>query len=390
MTSPSKIIATLLLAGAPALSLGAAPLDAQSLLSSRGFGLVVDPVDARAAGLGGTGLGLFGPNLSLVNPASIAGLPAPALASSFRFDSFSASLDGAEASGGTARFPLLHAAAPLGDRWSVSLGYGGLVDQTWAAQLEQTDTLAGDEATITDRISSRGGLGHFRFGAAYQAGARFAAGVGLDVYTGLLQRESVRTIAGPFNPTREFRQWSYSGLGYAAGVRWTPSEALTLAGAVNLGGTVSAEPADTAGAATGEYTLPVRAHLGGSGRVGQNTLVALSTEWAGWSGLADALSPGAGETRDTWSVQGGVEWDALTVRERPVPLRVGGRYRQLPFGWAEEAGMAERALTAGLGLRLAGGAANLDVSLERGWRDGQPGFEEGYWRTMLSLNILGR
>jgi hypothetical protein len=370
---------------------GAAPLEAQSLLSSRGFGLVVDPVDARSGGLGGAGLGLFDVNLSLVNPASIAGLPAPALVSSFRFDSFSATVDGASTSGGTARFPLLHAAAPLGERWAVSLGYGALVDQTWGAQVATPDTLAGEAVTYLDRFESRGGIGRFRFGAAYQAGARFAAGLGLDLYTGLLQRQFSRGIEGSFDNTLELREWSYSGLGYSGGVRWTPSEALTLAAAVNAGGTVRAESADTATTpGSADYALPLRAHLGGSAIVGQNTMVALAGEYAGWSSLAGDLGAGAGPARDTWTVQGGVEWSAITVRERPLPLRVGGRYRQLPFGFDESAGMTERALTAGAGLRLAGGAANLDVSLERGWRGGQPGFDEGYWRTMLSLNVLGR
>src|SRR5690606_41251066 len=51
----------------------AAPARAQSLFSARGLGMPVQPVDARARALGGVGVGLFGRNMSMVNPAEIAG-----------------------------------------------------------------------------------------------------------------------------------------------------------------------------------------------------------------------------------------------------------------------------------------------------------------------------
>ena len=50
------------------LSAGAAP--AQSLLSARGLGLPLEPVDARARGLGGLPLGLPDAQMSMVNPAA--------------------------------------------------------------------------------------------------------------------------------------------------------------------------------------------------------------------------------------------------------------------------------------------------------------------------------
>ena len=75
-----------------------------------------------------------------------------------------------------------------------------------------------------------------------------------------------------------------------------------------------------------------------------------------------------------------------------LPLRIGGRYEQLPFRWTSTAEFPnERAVTAGLGFGFNGGAALIDASAERGWRGGTAaGVDEPYWRFSFSLSILGR
>ncbi|HEV2129902.1 MAG TPA: hypothetical protein VGR27_02290, partial [Longimicrobiaceae bacterium] len=186
---------------------------------------------------------------------------------------------------------------------------------------------------------------------------------------------------------------SYSGLSYNAGVRWNPSEAFALGASVGQGGTLESRPEDAALPAL-SYQLPLTASFGGSGRVTPTTLVALSGRWTGWSATDDALSA-AGGARDTWSVGGGIEWEAFTAGERVFPFRLGARYATLPFAWqaaAEGDGLlTERALTGGAGIRLAGGAAVADLALERGTRGGDAaGLSESFWRMAVSLTVLGR
>jgi hypothetical protein len=380
---------TLTLLAVLASAVAAMPAASQSLTSSRGLGLVVDPTDARAAGLGGVTHGLPGANLSLVNPAGIAGVPVATLIASFRSDVFSAEMPTGTVDANTARFPLLHAAAPAGERWVVSLGFGSLLDQTWAVEVGDTLLVGGEPIGVRDIFESVGGAGRFRLGGAYRFGERLAVGAGLDLYTGSQRRQFRRDFAGPFDPTVETREWSYGGLGYAGGIHWEPSDAAAIGVAVSAGGRLEARPLAGDGA-RGTYALPLQASLAGSARVLPDLLLAASGDWAGWSSVEGDLVAG-GVTRDTWSAQGGLEWTGMMLRDRPMPIRLGGRYRQLPFGWTETAEIDERALTGGLGLRLAGGAANIDVSVERGWRGGdQLGINESYWRTMLSLNVFGR
>src|SRR5690606_42016285 len=107
--------------------------------------------------------------------------------------------------------------------------------------------------------------------------------------------------------------------------------------------------------AVGSYDLPVTLHAGGSARVAPTLLATLSGDWAGWSTL-DARLEDVGGARDSWSVRGGLEWDGIQLRDRPGPIRLGGRHSALPFSWgqplAPTEGATERATTSGTGLVL--------------------------------------
>jgi hypothetical protein len=100
----------------------------------------------------------------------------------------------------------------------------------------------------------------------------------------------------------------------------------------------------------------------------------------------------SGGARDVMGAAGGVEYTGLRIFAKEVPLRLGGRYSQLPFRWTGSAEFPnERAVTAGLGYRLGGRAAMFDAAAERGWRGGETaGIDEPYWRLSFSLPVLGR
>jgi hypothetical protein len=382
----------LVLAAAALLPDGVA---AQSALASRGLGYPMEAIDARSRALGGS-IGFADPRLSLVNPAALAALPAPTIGFTYQGDSFDPGFTGAEA-GATGRFPLVQAAFPFRQRIILSAGYGSFLDQHWQAEHRDSITVAGERREVVDRFTSTGGSARLRLGGAYQFGPQFGAGVAVDVFTGAVRDSVTRQITGLF-PSIEAAEYRYDGMGLGAGVRWTPHPALAVEAAVSGGGNLRATPRgavvddEIAPATEVRYPLPLRANAGASGRIAQTILVVASGRWSGWSTADGALAGGA---RDAMGFGGGVEWDGFGIAGRPVPLRLGARYDQLPFAWQDGAGDAgfptETALTGGLGLRLAGGAAQLDVGAERGWRGGgAPGFDEPYWRLTLSAAILGR
>jgi hypothetical protein len=375
------------------LAVGAAPADAQSLFAGRGLGLVMEPVDARGAGLGGVTLGLPRGEISWTNPADMAGLQAPGLRAVFQYDDFSADIGGRALDGSTARFPLIMGAFPAGDRWVFSAGYGGFVDQNWAIEQRDTFTFGADSVYVIDRFSSQGGIARLRLGASYSVSAPLSIGVGVDAYTGLSQREFGRSFQEGASPSCCTIEWRYSGFGGTAGVAYAPSEALNLSAAASFGGTLEAR-SDSAGIEGATFTIPTSFRAGGSARVAGNTLLAASAEWSGWSALDDELAA-VGGAQDAWSVAGGFEWEGMQLRDRPLPLRLGGRYASLPFSWSRpgaDAGFpTERAVTGGLGILLAGGAARTDLSFELGRRGGSDaGVAESYSRFIFSVTALGR
>ena len=382
---------TRLLAALGVLAVCAPPLLGQSLLARQGLGYTIEPVDARARALGGVGLGLPGLNLSLINPAGVAGVPAPALLVGFQYDESEASFGGVTAEGQSPRFPVVHAALPLGERWVLSAGYGGFLDQSWATQVEDTlADLRGRRTAVRDRFASVGGIARFRAGAARTIGERFAVGLAADVYTGVVRDSVTRffsdTTGVLLAPSVSLAERSYNGVGLAAGIRWIPSAALNVAAAVSAGGELDAD-----GAGDQSYQLPITASLGASGRIAQRTIVATSVGWTGWGATASDFLQ-AGEVRDSWSVGGGVEHELRGRAERVFPVRLGARYAALPFGALGGGSANEWAVSAGVGARLGGGAAQIDFAGERGSRDasGTTAFEEGFWRFSASLTVLGR
>lgn len=395
-------VAKLFLRGTPALLALLACLpaagEAQSLFASRGLGLVTEPLDARARGIGAMRLGLPGAELSQANPASSAGVVAPTLEVTFQFDDFNAQLAGREFDGSTARFPTIHAAFPIGERWAVSAAYGGLLDQNWSVQAADTLLLQqGDTLVAADVVSSRGGVAALQLGGSYAVGGTLALGLAANLYTGSVRQSVTREFFAPCvargalgtQPGCFAAEYRYEGIGASAGARWAPTEAVSLAVAGSVGGTLRAEARDSV-AVDRSYRLPATLQAGASGQVSQNLLLAVNGGWSGWSSV-EQLGAGA---HDTYHVGGGLEWDGASLAGRPFPLRLGGRYTQLPFStgaFGEDSGTVdERALTGGFGIRLAGGAALLDAGVERGWRDGQTGLSEDYWRAIVSLRVLGR
>jgi hypothetical protein len=391
-----------LLVAAAALVLAPAGVEAQSVYAARGLGFPLEAQDARSQGLGGVAVGLPGAEISWANPAAAVGLLAPGLVFSYQFDNFDAQGPGTTASGTAARFPMMLGAFPAGDRIVLTAGYGSFLDQNW--RVEQPDTLLvfGDTVPVLDIAHSVGGVARLRLGGAYQIAEGVGVGLGLDVYSGSVERLEGRLFPGEFTPGCCRAGWNYRGLGVTGGVHWSPTGDTGLGVSISHGGTLEATPRAGLGTDVGgvvpiarsiSYNLPLTARVGGSGRLGQDLLVAVSGNYAGWSALDDDLGAQGG-AQDAWTVQGGLEWDGLTIRERPVPIRFGARNSALPFRWNPDAAAGwptERALTMGAGVVLAGGATRSDFGLEFGNRGGEgAGIEESYWRFAFSVRVLGR
>lgn len=372
----------------------AAPVQAQSLLSSRGLGYPYSASDARAAALGGTALGLPGPVGSLVNPAEIASTRAPMLSVAWQSDGYDAQAGDQATDGTTTRFPLIQAVFPVGGRAAASVGFGSFLDQHWQASVSDTVEVGGVRRGVTDRFRSEGGIARLRLAAAYRPVDRVAVGVGADVFTGVVRDTVARRFSDEVGETGFGTDRSHRGVGLSAGVRWNPRDPVIVSASVAGGGEIRAEVEQDGVESSRSYSNPLRVDAGASALIGSNTMVAASARWTGWSAADDELA-GSGGARDVMGASAGVEYGGLTLLRQAIPLRVGARWAQLPFRWGSVAAgndfPDERAATAGLGFRLAGGAALGDVAGEVGRRgSGSTGLEEDYWRVTVSLTLLAR
>jgi len=366
--------------------------EAQSVFATRGLGFPMQAHDARSRGLGGVALGLPGADISWTNPATSAGLAAPGFLISYQYDDFSTDGAGGDFAGSTARFPLLLAAFPAGERVAFQVGFGSYLDQNWSIQEADTLVLGTDTLEIIDLSSSTGGVTRLRFGAAYAPTPTLSVGLGLDVYTGSVERVQGRIFPGEPRPACCTVGWDYSGQGVTAGVHWSPTADSGVGASLTYGGKLDAAPSNTL-VSTSEWAIPLSVQGGASGRVGATVLVAVGGSWTGWSDLDDRLAAEGG-AQNSWTANAGVEWDGLSIRERPLPLRVGARTGALPFRWDSTQGVewgTERAVTFGGGLDLAGGAARTDFSVELGDRGGEAAaIEESFWRVGMTVRVLGR
>ncbi|HYH83645.1 MAG TPA: hypothetical protein VEX86_27870, partial [Longimicrobium sp.] len=297
----------------------AAPAGAQSVLASRGLGYPLEPLDARSRGLGGLTTGLAEPVPSFINPASAAGIPAAAFVVAFQPDRYDATAPGVRSSGTTARFPLLMGVFPVSQRLAVQVGYGSYLDQHW--QVEQTDsiTLTSGRVEVNDRFVSSGGVARLQGGLAYRVTERLSLGISADVLSGAAHDSTVREIGGLATAESGVTN-TYSGVMGGVGVRFQPGPAFSASAALHGGGRIRAtQKGDSVTFETKDYTTPLRADVGASGRLNERTTLAASASWTGWSSLNDELAS-TGGARDATSVTGGVEYSGFSFARKVVPL----------------------------------------------------------------------
>ncbi len=405
----------LVAACAAALAGPPAPATAQSLFSTAGLGLPNQPLDARARLLGGGGVGLFGANASLVNPAEAAGFTTRGVSATFQPTSRSLDLEGGDGELGGTRFPLVTVVYPLTGRVVLQAGAGAFLDQSFGVEVTDSVVLSDGPAEVTDRLESDGGIAQVRVGVSFAISPQLVVGLAGGAYTGSLTRTVQRTFtdtAGTLRPFREDARWSYGAPLISAGVRWDPVGRVRIGGALTFAGELDADGED--GTPDRAFDMPLQVDVGASALLSANLLLAGSMRYADWSAVGADFDPAESPTAaapaagDEWQVGGGLEWGGLASGTRSFPLRLGFRVGKLPFrpvvraentAPAEADRPTEWSVGAGLSFRLtgqdAGPGALVDAGIERGRIAAEgaanlPDLAESYWRFTLSLGVFAR
>ena len=386
----SPAIAALLAVLLPAVAAGQTPV------TSLGLGYPVPPLSARAAALGGTGLGVLGGLFSSRNPADLSLLARPGIAATVAPENATVKSSGGDQSVGRSRLATLQAVLPYG-RWSVGLRIDAELDQDWDVVLEDTLETGFGDYPFLERRRHDGGISSVGLGVARRLGA-IAVGLEASVLTGNLRQVFSRSfdpavgdpgnqIVGALGESR----WGFSGWRFRGGAVGEIGGRALLSAAVSVHTPLEATK-DTFSIRIGPqvWSMPVEVSLGGSARVGERMMVSLGGGWQSWSRTEFTVLPT--ESSDVLWAGAGLEYVGVSLLGAPVPLRAGYRYADLPFHEDGQEQLSETAFTLGAGARLAGGGVHLDLAVEIGSRGdlASSGVEESFRRLSLSLGLVSR
>lgn len=364
---------------------------AQSILSSAGLGVPTPPLDPRARALGSVGTGLLGFNGSLVNPADPAVIAFRGITAALQPTRRTVQYDGITDGNGSTRFPLIHAIHPVG-RVTGHLGFGSFVEQSWAILNLSREVFGNDTVLVEDQTNAKGGIGQVRVGLAYALTPNIAVGASVGRYTGSLERIVSRNFpeytGDEYTPVALAGNWDYSGTLLAAGVLVDIGTLMRVGGSLTWSSRLDASGTSSA-SEDFSVQLPLQAVGGATVVLSPELVGSLGVRWEGWSAAADDLEGGA---VNTIHVGGGLEYDGATLRGRPLALRVGGSYRQLPFPFAG-ATPTEVVASAGLGWNVSMGAgpvALIDFTVERGRTSAGTTLREDFWRFTVGMSLFGQ
>lgn len=370
------------------------PAEAQTPITAVGLGVPVPSIDARAAALGGTGLGLRDGSLSARNPADIALFGRPALGITYAPEGVSVKGPDGSLDTGRSRMAVLRGAVPFDD-WAVGVAFASELDQDWQIEFSDTLSTTDGEFPFVEQRSQDGGISSVNLTAARNLGS-VALGVEYAILTGRT-RQSFRREFDPavddptafLNSSSGSATWQYSGSRFRVGASAPLGQRVQVGADFSFAGDLTAERDTVAGpAGTRRYDMPAAFEAGASGRVSDRLLLVGAVGWTGWSG-AEGGSDGYVASNVTW-FGAGAELTGTRLLGANVPLRAGIRRTSLPFHAPGTEQPSETAVTFGLGVRVAEEKARIDFGFEFGSRGdlGSSGVEESFQRLSLSLAIF--
>jgi hypothetical protein len=360
------------------LALGSGRAAAQgSVFGLRGLGWLGRGVSARSAGTEGA-LSLFDPQMT-ANPAALGhwrsaagwAVVAPTRRS-FEGPSGSASLQ-------TSRFPVFGFAAVIPTRTVVSVAISDYLDRTWTITRQDSTVLRGVTEKYTEAGRSIGGVSDMSLSAAYRLTPDLMVGVGFHHYLGSARLAAQKLFDNVvYQQAAEASVTDFSGAGISVGVLGTLQH-LDVAFAARLNGSLHSTNTSGQSATT---KLPNQLGLGLRYLPVPGVFLVGSAEYAGWGAAnADLLAAARDGARNTWSLAAGAEVLSVSLLGLRTPLRIGYRWRQLPFLSLGQ-GIDESAFGGGFGFSLARGRTSVDFSFEKGSRS--TGAEQETFSTIFA------
>lgn len=361
-----------------------ASLGAQANLSGQGLGYPTGQISTRAEGAGGATAEVD--PLSMVNPAALGFIGTTTLFFQIEPEYRRVTIGSATDRTTTARYPLFSAVLPLGSKWAVGVSSATLLDRTWTTSVDSNVVFGTDTVSSTFLFGSSGSINDLRLGASWAPTAYLRLGLGGHLISGsdrvFVGRTFVQSAA--FGNFADSTTLGFDGGAVSAGVQLMVPRLAIASASFRKGGNLNATRNDTA---LGSARVPDRlgfslAYIGAAG-----TQIAARTSLDKWSSL-NALSQGTSQAVDAWDTSVGADIAGPRLGSWPLMLRIGGRWRTLPYtaGPGNDK-VKEQSLSGGLGTTLGGGRVLTDVTLLHARRDAGIGISERAWTLSIGFGI---
>lgn len=362
-----------------ALALLPATAPAQGTLSTQGLGFPPGQLSTAARSTGGA-IGELDP-YSPLNPAAIGSLTSAIVMMQAEPEYRKVQIGEASHRTSVARFPLFQGALPLGSRWAIGVAASTLLDRTWETSTRDSQTVPElIRSTIIER--SDGSIADLRLAVAYSPAAWFRIGVAGHAYSG---RDQIRLIRA-FDDTARFAAdtqgttLSFGGNAVSFGAVALRAGLGVIGVSYRKGSGISAEVGGTtASSARVPDRYGVSAVYSGI-RGAAFAFRAAKDEWSALEGLRSDLS-----IHEGWDLGLGADVSGPRVGTGALALRVGGRWRTLPFSFDADP-VKETTFSGGFALPLARNRVELSMGLLRASRSGTGASETAWtWSTGFSI-----
>lgn len=338
---------------------------AQGTLSTQGFGYPPGQFSSRVLGTGG-GLAEFDFDTPL-NPGALGLSGEPRLFLQYEPEFRKLTNGSAASNTTTSRFPLISVLVPAGSHATLGLSASTFLDRSSSTKTTRTLDVAGLSATSTETNRVLGSINDLRLAFAYAFNEKVQLGLGGHVFTG----ENRDFFAQSFPDSLKFSSISqtttlaFTGYGVSGGILVRPSRIVGIGISGLKGAKISARTGgDTL---VSEANIPDRISAGISyeGIPGSSISAHVAREtWSKMNGLSGPLGSTAA---DAWDSGLGVEAIGPRISDRTTILRLGARYRTLPFLAANEK-VKELSFAAGVGAQFFRNRAAFDMTLQRAMR----------------------
>jgi hypothetical protein len=266
---------------------------------------------------------------------------------------------------------------------AVAFGYSAFAERSFDLATTDTITLRGARVGVTDRVASDGGLADLRGAIAWTPNSHLMVGLAGHIISGSTKFSTAREFSDPaYRTFADTVNQSFAAYGVSTGVLVSSGNVFRFGGSVRFDTRLRSEVSGRAE----RVSLPVTVSLGG--QVAPVPAIRLSSTflWKSWSrASADLTAAGHGQAFDTWELGAGLQIGGPESGATKFPLRLGFRRARLPFSAVADR-PTETDLTAGTGVRFAGGRARFDVTVERAMRDGG-GARERAWQLLFGLQV---